>query len=83
MSVMEQIDCHNHFLAIRTFGTHIEAHVIMHLIRNGHGRQEWDTTPSTMTSTQVILWRMQNGAKKDPCLPSCSDYSDSHDAIIR
>lgn len=45
MSVMEQIDCHNHFLAMQTFGTHIEAQVIMRFIRNGHGRQEWDNHP--------------------------------------
>lgn len=45
MSVMEQIDCHNHFLAMRTFDTDIEAQVIMRFIRNGHGRQEWDNHP--------------------------------------
>lgn len=45
MSIMEQTNYHNHFLAIRTFGTHIKAHVIMRFIQNGHGQQEWDNHP--------------------------------------
>lgn len=45
MSIIKQIDCHDHFLAIRAFGTHIEVHVIMNFIQNGHGQHEWDNHP--------------------------------------
>lgn len=66
-TILEEIGCKDHFLALHHYPPHIEIAIVVRFLRSQHGRDEWNSDPHYMSFTEtsdtdVAKWSREGSA---------------------